>query len=93
VAHVDGEEHVEETITFEATADSEGGNVPVPSSTTPLFDTDTPAQEEPDVHASESTSSGSNEGTDYEMVGATDGDTDTAELDELEAEIARELED
>lgn len=56
----------------------------------PLFDSNissTPVDEDV-ARASESASFGSNQGADYEIVGATDED---AELDELEAEIAREL--
>ena len=95
VAHVDDELHAEETVTFEV-QENYSANESVASSTAgraPLFDTNITTEEETAGRATESTSSGSNEGADYEMVGVADGDTDLAELDELEAEIARELED
>jgi hypothetical protein len=85
----------DETITFEA-SESESGNVSTTSSISgqPLFDSNvspTPVEDDDVVLPTESASSGSNQGADYEIVGAAD--EEDAELDELEAEIARELED
>jgi hypothetical protein len=95
----------EETITFEDQVESgsggDGSSAAAASASTPLFDskpaataanaTSAAAAEDP-VPPSITSSVGSNEGTEYEMISGADGG-DTAELDELEAEIARELED
>ena len=85
----------DETVTFEAT-ESESGNVWATSSTpeqAPLFDSNVSSTHvhEDIAHASENASFGSNQGADYEIVDANT--EDDAELDELEAEIARELEE
>jgi hypothetical protein len=86
----------DETITFEA-SESESGDVSTTSSISgqaPLFDSNvspTPVEDDDIVRATEIASSGSHQGTDYEIVAAADDED--AELDELEAEIARELED
>ena len=93
-SNVEEEEHHEDehTITFEGAEQNESDNLgasvaPSPSAKAPLFDS-TP--EVAPVLPMGSSSSGSNSGADYEMVGDVEDD---AELDELEAEIARELED
>lgn len=88
----------EETITFEAVGDDQDGgdDKADKESSTPLFDSKPPATtttttKEESPSSPSSSVGGSNEGTDYEMISG--GGSDDAELDELEAEIARELED
>jgi hypothetical protein len=92
-AHVDDDEDAapEETITFESP--KKMNEQDASATQEPLFDTK--PQEEPRTQGATASQSsgGSNEGADYEMVSGTDGDAADLELDELEAEIARELED
>jgi hypothetical protein len=100
------EEEPEETITFESLEQEQQENKgeakpsslfdspPTPTATSSQAEKAGTTMMTTTADGSTSGASSNDEGTDYEMIGGgEDNDSDAAELDELEAEIARELQD
>jgi hypothetical protein len=100
------EEEREETITFESSEqghhENKGESKPSSLFDSPPTPTATSSSQAEKAGTTTTTADGSStsgassndEGTDYEMIGGgEDNDSDSVELDELEAEIARELQD